>query len=333
MHPRFAYTIALVVLAVGAGCFRSVEIDEADLADAVDLASGVNAVRQQNFVYALAEAHGSDMARAGAKRLTRQAAGELIVQRLSALGLNPQRRRYCEEWCTWNITVEFSGSLDPSRIILVSAHYDAWFVGANDNGSGVSALLELARLWRTFEGRHTLRVLFTDQEEMGLLGMSEYLRHHVDRLDEDIVLNINLDMIGYASSEPNSQRAPPGLVVPDVADFVVAIGNDDARWLVEIAHALPERADLGARVAGVLGPTDLQEPLLYPLGLSDHREAWKRGMPALFLTDTAYYRYDHYHRSTDTPDRLDYDFLASNTRLLVALTAIADRMLGAKNPP
>jgi hypothetical protein len=49
------------------------------------------------------------------------------------------------------------------------------------------------------------------------------------------------------------------------------------------------------------------------IGWSDHWSFWKEGFPAIMITDTALFRYPHYHKATDTPDKVDYDKLARIT--------------------
>jgi hypothetical protein len=63
------------------------------------------------------------------------------------------------------------------------------------------------------------------------------------------------------------------------------------------------------------------------VGWSDHWAFWQHGYPAIMITDTAPFRYPHYHQRTDTPDKLDYD---SMTRLVSALQNVIGDCAGAK---
>jgi hypothetical protein len=124
---------------------------------------------------------------------------------------------------------------------------------------------------------------------------------------DQIVGMISLETIGYFSQEPGSQKYPMlGLnaLYPSSGNFVAFVGNFSSRALVRDAigtfrkHAtLPsEGAALPSNVPGV--------------GWSDHWAFWQHGYPAIMLTDTAPFRYPHYHARTDTPDKLDYDSMA-----------------------
>jgi len=208
---------------------------------------------------------------------------------------------------------------EPNRpelpLVIVGAHYDSLpqTPGADDNASAVAALLELARWLRPHlagDQRWCARLQLAayDQEEDGLLGS----QHHSGAVKGPVKAMISLEMLGYTDRRPGGQRLPPQLagLYPDVGDFIGVIANQGSRALVEpVARAL--RQVEGLPVQELVVPGD--GSMLPDSRRSDHASFWDRGLPALMLTDTSFLRNPHYHRATDTPDTLDYPFLAQVT--------------------
>ena len=193
--------------------------------------------------------------------------------------------------------------------MVVGAHYDsvADCPGANDNASGVAGVLELARLLR---GRAGFRfVLFPNEEppfyKTRDMGSCKYVEHLL-QTDQPVQDMICLETVGYYSQEPGSQRSAfPGMV-PEVGNFVALVGDVRSaalatklvgRWQGPVAFPC-----LG------LVPTPEGEASLLQAGMamSDHASFWEAGIPALMVTDTVFYRYDHYHELSDTWERLTY---------------------------
>jgi len=117
---------------------------------------------------------------------------------------------------------------------------------------------------------------------------------------------VSLETLGYYTDEPGSQQYPWPLArfYPSTGDFVAFVGNLGSRRLVRRAVASFRAHTRFPAEAGAF-------PSLLPgVGWSDHWSFWKIGVPAIMVTDTAPFRYPHYHASTDTPDRLDFDRLA-----------------------
>lgn len=127
-----------------------------------------------------------------------------------------------------------------------------------------------------------------------------------------------LEMVGYATHEPGSQRMPvpvPG--APDVGDFIGLLSNQRSNHLVELAAnqaeaMVPELPVVGLKV--YLG----LEGWLPVLHRSDHSPFWKAKVPAMLWTDTAEFRNPNYHRTTDTPETLDYGFMRRVAQLVIA---------------
>ncbi len=214
-----------------------------------------------------------------------------------------------------NFAVELPGSTDPDRILIVGAHYDSAPAcpAANDNATGTAAVLEIARIFHGRQFPITVRfVAFTSEEPpifmTEQMGSRVYARRCKQR-GEDIVGMIALETLGCYFDEPGSQRYPfpLSLFYPGTGNFVGFVGNVKSRSLVRRSVASfrghtqfpSEGAALPGWIAGV--------------GWSDHWSFWREGYPALMVTDTAPYRYPHYHRATDTPDKVDFDRLARVT--------------------
>ena len=211
-----------------------------------------------------------------------------------------------------NIEVEMAGQGRHDEIIVIGAHYDSVIgsPGANDNGSGVAAVIELARLLRKARPARTLRfVAFANEEQPFFkteeMGSRFYARRSQQRRD-NIVAMLSLETIGYYSDRPGSQRYPfpLGFFYPSAGNFIAFVSNLASRPLLHKALAAFRRhAEFPSE--GVAAPA-----FIPGVDWSDHWSFWKEGSPALMVTDTAPYRYPHYHTVQDTPDKVDYERLA-----------------------
>ena len=208
-------------------------------------------------------------------------------------------------------------------LVIVGAHYDTIpdTPGADDNASAIAALLELAawlgpqlRAAGTLHARVQLAAY--DLEEYGLLGSTVHSRA-VERTQTPLRGMIALEMLGYTDKRPGSQGLPPHLAgaYPDVANFIGVCGNESSRGLLQIVTAaLKGVPGLPVEFLAVPGAGEV----LPETRLSDHSSFWDRGLPALMITDTSFFRNPHYHQPTDTPETLDYPFLARVTTGLCA---------------
>lgn len=215
-----------------------------------------------------------------------------------------------------NLEVELPGDGEPEEVIILGAHYDsvAGTPGANDNGSGVAAMLEIARLLAGNSYSSTLRfVAFANEEPPFFyseqMGSRVYAARSRQR-GEEIKAMLALETIGYYSDQPGSQQYPIpfGLFYPDTGNFIGFIGNLSSRRLV--------RQALGAFRASTPFPSEGVAAPGWMMGIhwSDHWSFWQEGYPAIMITDTALFRYQHYHAPTDTPEKIDYSSLARVTR-------------------
>lgn len=227
---------------------------------------------------------------------------------------------------TSNIVAELPGTTKPEEVILVGAHFDAFWQGADDNSSGVAAMVELARVLSKYRFERTIRFVGFDLEEIGIIGSHRYVKAHPD---EKVVTALVFDCIGYYSDEEGSQQSLPGLPSPSRADFLAIIGNDQSADEVSDVYALSNELEIMSTVpmiSGGRGTSTLSEPLTR----SDHVPFWFADQKALFLTDTANFRNANYHTEKDTPDTLDKVRMAKAVR--VAAAAIAYWAEGPKTP-
>lgn len=219
------------------------------------------------------------------------------------------------------------------EVILVGAHYDSvpMCPGADDNGSAVAAMLGCAAacsLWRPI-----LPIVFVafNREEDGLLGSRDFVESYLPKTAFVIRCVHILEMVGYARSEPGSQRLPTGLPVKisNTGDFLglLADGFSTAAMNLVLRHAGTYAPDL--RVTGLNIKLGLEK--YFPvLARSDHAPFWDGKIPAVMWTDTSEFRNRNYHQRSDTPDSLNYSFLRQVTQLLVA-SVIAQTHQGLKN--
>lgn len=220
-----------------------------------------------------------------------------------------------------DLVAEWPGTTHADEVILVGAHYDAFYSGADDNSSGVAAMLELARVARRHRFARTIRFVAFDLEERGSAGSTRYVAAgHAD----DVAAAIVLETIGFASDAPGSQDDTTGVPMPDVGDFLLVVANERSAWIAQQLLAMQAPLEL-VRLLAVIGGGDGNFPLTAVLMRSDHAPFWLDGIPAIMLTDTANFRNPAYHEVEDTPDRLDPAFLAGATRAAAAsMAALAE---------
>jgi Peptidase family M28 len=242
-----------------------------------------------------------------------------IEAELRALGYTPLPQVYDTDGkSVRNIEVVLAppGAGPETESIVVGAHYDSAGVapGANDNGTGVAAVLEIARMLKDVPLKNrTLRlVLFVNEEPpydrtpyMGSVRYAHMLKEHNVR----VAGMMSLETLGCFSDEPGSQKypAPFGLIFPSKANFIAFIAMPGSRsFLHDVVASFRKHTDFPT--IGGTAPDQIDG-----IGWSDHWSFWQLGYPAVMVTDTALFRYRHYHKATDTPDKVDYKKLARIT--------------------
>jgi hypothetical protein len=218
-----------------------------------------------------------------------------------------------------NFWVDFPGRAregTASEIVVVGAHYDS-FPGspaANDNGTGVAAVLAIGRALRAIAPEmrpaRTVRLaLFANEEPpyfwtelMGSLVMARLFRER----NEQIVAMLTPETIGCYFDAPGTQKYPPplGLIYPSEGNFIAFMGLSGTRG----AGALVKRCVGEFRACSRVPSLGTAMPGWVPgAGSSDHWSFHRTGVPSLMITDTAPFRYPYYHTPEDTPDKIDYE--------------------------
>lgn len=208
-----------------------------------------------------------------------------------------------------NICAFIKGSEKPDELIVISAHYDHIgtkngnvFNGADDDGSGTVALLEIAQAFKIAqkEGhgpKRSILLLHLTGEEHGLLGSSYYSDHPLFPI-ANTVADINIDMIGRRDN-----------VHPLTNNYVYVIGADriseDLHNITVVANEKYTKIDLDFRFNAKTDPNHFYER-------SDHYNFAKKGIPSVFLFNGVH---ADYHKITDTPDKIEFDALTKRAQL------------------
>lgn len=258
-----------------------------------------------------------------------------------------------------NIIVEIPGTTRPDEVLVFGAHFDAVVrsPGADDNGTGTVALLEMARLLKDRPMQRTLRLVFFNLEEVGLVGSRAYVQSIEHEIKGEIdpaaagggsggsgeaegaasaepvrkpptrrfLGMVSIDGVGYFTDEPNSQRSPIPesrlFKPPTVGDFIAMGGIGRHRTFSQALTRAMRAAAPELKVVTVdflpIAPPDLLR--------SDHAPFLAAGVPAVILADTANFRSPHYHEPTDTVETLD---MKRYTFVVQALVGAAHRLAG-----
>jgi Zn-dependent M28 family amino/carboxypeptidase len=249
-------------------------------------------------------------------------AARVIEAELTVAGLTVERQTFTTDGVsTANLIATIAGNSAAREIVVVGAHYDTAgpTPGADDNASGVAAVLELARLAARRRPARTLRfVLFTNEEppyfQTEKMGSLVYARACRAR-GENVTAALSIESVGVFSDAPKSQHYPWPFswFYPSTGNFLAFIGNPASRELTRRATVAFRQHATVASEAAVLSDS------IDGVGWSDHWAFWQVGYPAIMVTDTAVFRNRSYHQPTDTPDKLDYDRLGRAVRGLDAV--------------
>lgn len=240
-------------------------------------------------------------------------ARDYIADQLRAMGYDPKFQTFTARnvECS-NIEVTVPGTTKANEIFIIGAHYDTVqdSPGANDNTSGIAGMLSLARILKDSHPARTIRfVAFAEEKppsfQTQTMGSMVYAQACKDRNDS-IVGMFSLETIGYYSDAPGSQRYPSPFdkVYPSVGNFIAFVANVQSGGLMRDAIGSFRKHCQFPSEGGAV-------PDMAPgIGWSDHWSFWQVGYSALMVTDTAPFRYRHYHNRSDTPDKLDFGKMA-----------------------
>jgi hypothetical protein len=217
-----------------------------------------------------------------------------------------------------NVEAEIRGGDD---IVVIGAHYDTvpGSPGADDNASGIAALLAIARRFAREKTARTLRfVAFANEEPPYFateqMGSWIYAKRCHER-HERVVAMMSIEAIGYYSDAEGSQQYPAMLeaVYPTTANFIAFASNLGSRALLQRCVDVFRRHAAIPCEGGAL-PEDIPG-----IAWSDQWSFWRFGYEAIMVTDTALFRNPHYHERSDLPDTLDYARLARTVDGLIAV--------------
>jgi Zn-dependent M28 family amino/carboxypeptidase len=254
-----------------------------------------------------------------------QPAADHIRSSLFAAGYAPQTQSYdVHRIRVDNIEAVRQGSSLDREIVVVGAHYDsvAGSPGANDNATGIAAMLELARRFALVATARTIHfVAFVNEEppffQTSQMGSVVYANAARARGDQ-VVAMLSLETLGYYSEEPGSQTYPAELGggLPDRGNFIGMVSNLGSADLLErVRSAFTARTPFP--IAAAPAPADLPG-----VGWSDQWAFWQAGYPGMMITDTAPFRYPWYHQAGDTPDKIDFPKFATVVDGIEAAVAV-----------
>jgi len=241
-----------------------------------------------------------------------------LAQSLKKMGWSAKLQRF-ENGV--NVVATRRGTDPKAGTVLVGGHYDTVAVspGADDNGSGVAVMLEVARLFASYPTPKTLQLAFFDQEEAGLRGSLAFTTNkaNLNNLRDVIVM----DMVGYACYTAGCQKYPEGLPLTpptDKGNFLAVVGDSEHLPLLDTFKkagqpSLPPVLTLPVPFKGVLTPDVLR---------SDHAPFWYQGIGAVLVSDTANLRTPHYHQPSDIPANLDRPFFEGSAQVIVNAIAL-----------
>jgi len=200
--------------------------------------------------------------------------------------------------------------------LLIGAHYDTVLgsPGADDNASGVAVLLEIAKFLKDFETKQSIKfVAFVNEEppffktkDMGSLNFVNECLKNKEQIKEAVIL----ESVGFYSSQLYSQRYPPlfGFFYPVRANFIAFVSNFKSRFLLKaLKHKFIKHSTLNLETISTFD-------FVPGVDFSDNWSFWQKDIPAIMVTDTAFYRSPYYHTANDTAEKLDYDFMTVLTK-------------------
>jgi hypothetical protein len=265
--------------------------------------------RLSTHVYSLAEEIGE---RHDGEREALDRAADYIENSFRDMGYNPVSEIYSDKLYR-NIVVNLYGKERRNEIIIVGAHYDTVWLspGADDNASGIAALLEIARALHGKKISRTIRFIAFANEEWPFFGRDKMgslvnAKLAYDR-NELISGMLSLEMLGYYSTEANSQLYPKPLsyFYPDQANFIAFVSNYSSRKLLrDVVSEFRKHGKFPSE--GLIAP----QFLVPDIRRSDNSSFWSYGYPAIMVTDTSNYRNNRYHTLGDIHRTLDYDSMS-----------------------
>jgi len=241
---------------------------------------------------------------------------KFIIDYFTRYGADPEEETYTAAGMNVsNIIAAIRGSENPDAIVLVGAHYDTIedTPGADDNASGVAALLELFRLLSRHRFKKTIRfAAFTLEEppffSTKLMG-SMIHAHNCSKRNEKIELMVCLEMMGYGSRK-HHQEYPVNQnhnQYPDRGNYISVISLPSNSEYVDLWKKL-YNVHARRKIYPYIGPASVPG-----MDMSDHMSFIRSGYPAIMISDTGFYRNKNYHSPEDRYETINFKFLADST--------------------
>jgi len=202
-----------------------------------------------------------------------------------------------------NVEATLKGNNEDSEMIIFSAHYDTVKVspGANDDGSGVAAVLVAAKILSQFEFNRTIKFVCFSGEEIGLLGSRAYVEEIYED-DQELLVAFNADMIGYAETAQGGET-------------VRVYPCEDTLWIKDKIREINTNYDINFNISGdwILEPggqrygSDFYDFLLY-------------GYDVITFFEEESNR-SYFHTPEDTIEHVNFSYLVNTTKLIIASLA------------
>jgi len=226
-------------------------------------------------------------------------AANYIFDEFKKIGLDVQIQqwRYLNYNCQ-NVVATLNGSdSDSDSVVVISAHYDTVknTPGANDDGTGVSAILSIANIFSKYLFKHTIKFIAFSGEEIGAIGAHEYVKNAYEN-NENIIAALDIDMIGYTNSSNNK-------------NFLQVLFHDRSSWIFNLINEIIEKygfSNFGAKISPNF-PSCNYHPF-FDYGYDS----------ALFTHDDSIL-YPWLHTPEDTIDKINYSYFVNATKILVAM--------------
>jgi len=251
-----------------------------------------------------------------------------ITSYFENIGLEVKQQRY--KYDNYDIANVIAGSqknLSSPKYYVIGAHYDSVpeTYGADDNASGIAVLLELARY--TIQEKISLPVRFVafTAEEPPTFNThhqgSKVFVKSANKKKDEILGAIILEMVGYTSNEQVYPMVLKWMGYPSKGNFIGIVGNRKSKKFGQsIFQSFKKNSQLPVETLFV----PFNGLILPDTRLSDHSSFWDAGLPAVMITDTAFFRNPNYHTPQDTFDTLDYFFMAELIKsLLITLKGLS----------
>ncbi len=314
MHLRFYLSLfsALAVLTLSSGCVISHCTTPADAgAPVATVRPGLVQELKKDVRFLAKDCH----PRSAGHEKNQSKAVKYIAQSLLESGATVTYQPFTADKRTFvNISAVFPGK--SARRVIVGAHYDTCgnTPGADDNASGIAGLLALGRMLKGISPLDTIELIAYANEEPPYFGTEQMgSAQHAQKLYTEqigVKAMICLEMIGYFSDKKNSQSYPAagmGALYPDKGDFIAVVGNWDSISLARTIQTAMRPFLPTVRL-------NLPEIKGMCMDFSDHRNFWAKGLPAVMITDTSFFRNSNYHQAGDLPETLDYRRMAQVVR-------------------